>query len=311
MKRSRTFVYWAAALLTLPLLAADVKQSSSSTGAPPTNSVDSPAMGYVVRGETPELRAMLGVPGSARFSEAIALPDGTVSAEVAPGHRWVLAIRTQDVVSFLPDSASMISLGASGVPAAWAFSPTGSRVALSYPDQGLVMLVSGLPGTPKVESTLPIAQMDSFAVADSGAFVYALGNRILNSEGGLIYDGSGLMAFEPGRDAVVLFDGSNGNLVEVEIGSGSTRVIVAAIAAPDRLFAGSDRVYAGDSVAGTVSLIEYADGSVVTQNVPVKKIAPSGMAGTVMVGFDSDGPAWLVNSQGVSFVPAIVKQSVQ
>lgn len=314
MKRSRTLVCWGSActavLLSMPVHAADVKQASTATGGA-VNSVDSPAFGYVVRGDTPELRAMLGVPGSARFSDPIALPEGTIRAEVAPGHRWVLAIRSKDAVVYLPDSSAVLPVAVNGVPAAWAFSPSGSRFALFSADRGEVALISGMPNSPKVESTLKIAQMDSFVLADTGAFVYASGNRILNSDGGLIYEAAGPMAFEPGSDRIVVFDAATSSLVEVSVGTGSTRVIAPAVAAPDRLFAGSDRLYAGDSVAGTVSLIEYADGSLVTQSVPVSRIAPSAIGGTMVVSFDSDGPAWLVNSQGVSFVPAIVKQGVQ
>ncbi len=313
MKRSRTLVCWGSActamLLSMPVRAADVKQSSTASGA--ANSVDSPAFGYVVRGDTPELRAMLGVPGSARFSDPIALPEGTLRADVAPGHRWVLVIRSKDAAVYLPDSNAVLPLAGTGVPAAWAFSPSGSRLALFSADRGEVALISGLPNSPKVESTLKIAQTDSFAMADTGTFVYTAGNRILNSDGGLVYATAGVMAFEPSSDQMVVFDAATSSLTEVSIGTGSARVIAAGVAAPDRLFAGSDRLYAGDSVAGTVSLIEYADGFSVTQSVPVSRIAPSAISGTMVVSFDSDGPAWLVNSQGVSFIPAIVKQGVQ
>lgn len=318
MKRSKTLVCWgsacAAVWLSLPLHAADVKQSSTATGAA-ANSVDSPAIGYVIGGDTPELRAMLGVPGSARFSDPIALPEGTLRAEVAPGHRWVLAIRSEDVAVYLPDSKAVLPVAVSGVPAAWAISPSGSRLALFSADRGEVALISGMPTSPKLENTLKIAQMDSFVLADTGAFVYAVGNRILNADGGLIHASPGPMAFEPASDRIVVFDAATSSLVEVSVGTGSTRVLASPVAAPDRLFAGSDRLYSGDSVAGTVSLIEYPDGSFatqsVTQNVPVSRIAPSAISGTMVVFFDSDGPAWLVNSQGVSFVPAVVKQGVQ
>ena len=63
------------ALLSIPVSAADVKQQAAAL----SNLVDLPSIGYVVRAEIPELRAMLGVPGAARFSEPIPLPDGTVS----------------------------------------------------------------------------------------------------------------------------------------------------------------------------------------------------------------------------------------
>ena len=301
-----------AVLFLMPVIAAAADLKRASTAAT-SNSVDSPSIGYVVRPEVPELRAMLGVPGAARFSDPIPLPDGTVTAEVAPGHSWVLVIRSNEAAAYLPATQSIRTLPG-GAPRAWAFSPSGSRAALFYPDRSEVALVSGLPAAAKIESTLQIAQMDSFAIGDNGGFIYAAGNQVLNSGGGLLYESPGALgpiAFEAGRDNIVLFDGSSSSLVEIAVSSGSSRIIARVDGPIDQIFAGSDRIYVGDSVAGTVSLVEYADGSVVTQNVGVSRIAPSAIAGTMLVSFDSDGPAWLVSAQGVSFVPAIVKQGVQ
>jgi hypothetical protein len=296
----RTHIFLTSLLLAGSLFAAD------------NSSIDSPMMGYVVRPEVPELRAMLGIAGSARFSDALPLPDGTVSAEVAPGHAWVLIIRADGASAYTPASQAIAALPG-GVPSAWAFSPSGTRLALSYSDRGEVVLLSGLPSNPKIESSLKIAAFDSFAASDNGALVYAMGNQVFTSDGKLLYgsDALGPMAFEATRDAVVLFDAANSSLVEVSATDASSRVIATGLGAQDSLFAGTDRIYAGNSAAGTVSFIEYADGSVTQQSVTVSRIGPSAAAGTMLVSFDSDGPAWLVNTQGISFVPAIVKQAVQ
>ena len=296
-----------AVLLSMPASAADVKQTLSSS------SVDAPAIGYVVRTPdsstgVPELRAMLGIPGAARFSDPIALPEGTTAADVAPNHGWVLAIRGTEALAFQPISNTATSIARLGTPSAWAFSPSGTRVALFYADRGNVVVMSGLPGTPKLESTLRFAQLDSFAIGDNGAFVYAAGDRIMNSDGGLVYQASGPMAFEPGRDVLVVYDGANSNLVETAVAGASSRIIAGSVDAMDRLFAGSDRVYAGNSTAGTLSSIDYSSGLIVTQNVAVSRISPSSIQGTVLVSAEADGPAWLVNAQGVSFVPAVVSQ---
>ena len=297
----------AAVVLSMPVTAADVKQSLT------TSSVDSPSIGYVVRTVDPdsgvlELRAMLGVPGSARFSDAIALPDGTTAAEVASGQKWVLAIRANEAVAFQPDANVTTSIARLGTPTAWAFSPSGSRAALFYPDRGNVVLWSGLPGTPKLESTLRIAQMDSFAISDNGAFGYSAGGRILDSGGGLVYTTGGTMAFEAGRDLIVLYDDANSTLVEVPVTGGSNRIIASGFDAPDQLLAGADRIYTANFAAGKVSLVEYADGSLSRQDVKVSRLSQSAIRGTVLVSFDTNDPAWLVSSQGLSFVPAIVSQ---
>ena len=307
--RTNFLVLFTGALLSLPVFSAD------------TSSVDSPMMGYVVRPAAAaqmnaalELRAMLGIPGAARFSDALPLPDATVAAEVAPGHAWVLVIRAADALAYIPASQVAVSLPGGGVPQAWAFSPSGSRMALSYPDRGEIVLLSGLPGSPKIEKTFAIASFDSFAAGDNGALAYSSGNQLFTGDGQFLYgsDSLGAMSFEAARDSIILFDSSTTSLVEVGVLSASSRVVAAGLAtAPDTLFAGTDRIYAGNTAAGTVALIEYADGSIASQNVNVSRIAPSAIAGTMLVSFDSDGPAWLVTAQGVSFVPAIVKQSVQ
>jgi hypothetical protein len=307
--RTNFLILFAGALLSLPVFSAD------------TSSVDSPMMGYVVRPEAtpqmnvgPELRAMLGIPGAARFSDPLPLPDSTVAAEVAPGHAWVLVIRAADALAYIPASQLSTPLPGGGVPQAWAFSPSGSRMALSYPDRGEIVLLSGLPGNPKIEKTLAIAAFDSFAAGDNGTLVYSSGNQLFTGDGQFLYgsDRLGAMSFAAARDSIILFDSAIASLVEVGVLNASSRVVATGLAAaPDTLFAGADRIYAGNTAAGTVSLIEYADGSIASQNVNVSRIAPSAIAGTMLVSFDWNGPAWLIGVQGVSFVPAIVKQSVQ
>ena len=295
----------AAALLSLPGIAADVKQTVSASN------VDSPSLGYVIRTADAdsgalEVRAMLGTPGAARFSDPIALPAGAVAAEVAAGHKWVLVIRSNEAVAFQPAINVATSIARIGAPASWAFSPSGTQVALYYPERGSVLLMSGLPSTPTLGRTLAIAQLDSFAVSDSGSFVYSTGGRILNSDGGLIYQTAGPMAFEAGRELLILFDGANSSLVEAKVAGASTRTIASGLDTPDQLLAGADKAYAANSAAGTISVIDYADGSVVTRTAKITHLSQSALSGTVLVSFDTNDPAWLVNAQGLSFVPAIV-----
>ncbi len=300
----------AAFLLTMAVaVAADVKQ----TVAP--GNVESPSLGYVTRTPaetgTLELRAMLGVPGAARFSEAMGLPEGTVSAEPAPGQGWVLAVRANEVLAFVPATGAAASIARIGKPASWAFSPSGERVALFYPDRGNVVLMSGLPGSPKLEQTVRVAQVDSFALSDNGVLAYAVGDQVLNSDGGLIYRASGQLAFEPRTDLLVLFDAASSQLMEVAAVGASSRVLATGITAVDQLLASASAVYVGDVAGGTVLVVAFSDGSITTWNVSVSKFVSTSIPGTVLVSFDTDQPAWLVNAQGVSFVPALLTQVVQ
>lgn len=284
-----------------------------------SSSVDSPLIGYVVRpagpagsSQGPELRAMLGVPGAARFSDSMPLPKGTRTAEAAPGLAWILSIRPSGAAAYQPGSQTLVALPVSGMPASWAFSPTGTRVALYFADRGEVALISGLPGNPSLDSTIKVAPFDSFAAGDNGGFVYASGNRVFTSSGQLVYAASatlGPVAYETGRDAVVAYDG--GSLMEAALtGSVAPRALASGLAACDKLFASMDKIYASDSKAGTLSIVNYADGSVSSQNVRVTRIVPSAVAGTVVVSLEAAEPAWLVNAQGVSFVPAVLGSRV-
>ncbi|HEY3743111.1 MAG TPA: hypothetical protein VGL53_24860 [Bryobacteraceae bacterium] len=284
-----------------------------------SSSVDSPLIGYVVRpagpagsSKVPELRAMLGVPGAARFSDAMPLPKGTRTAEAAPGLTWILCNRTSGAAAFEPASLTLTPLPVSGMPSSWAFSPTGARVALYFADRGEVALISGLPSSPALDSTVKVAPFDSFAAGDNGGFVYTSGNRVFTSSGQLLYKASGTLgpvAYETGRDAVVLYDG--GSLMEAGLtGSATPRSLAAGLTACDQMFASVDKIYASDSKAGTLSIVNYADGSVASQNVHVTRIVPSAVVGTVVVSLEAAEPAWLVNAQGVSFVPAVLGSRV-
>ena len=298
-----------ASALLLPLVAADIK----STSAVANGSVDSPSMGFAVRPDGSELRAILGVPGAARFSDPLPLPEGVTAAEMAPGQGWAFLIRSSDSLAFRPGSSLEGAALPGGVPSAWVFSPSGSRMALFFADRGEVALVSGLPLSPKLDRTLKIGAFDAAAVGDSGGFIYSVEGRLYDSKSQFVYESAGLgtYAFAAGRDAIVMFDNATASLVELDLTSTSTRVIAAGFGTPDRLFAASDKIYAGSSAAGTFWTIGYADGSVTEQSVPVSRITPSGFLGTMLVSLDSEGPSWLVNAQGVSFVPAVVKSAVE
>jgi hypothetical protein len=294
------------------------------TLAADSSSVNSPVMGYVVRPllvevkggapRTPELRAMLGVPGAARFSDPLQLPSGTVSLEMAPGLGWMLLIRAGGLAVYQPGTQTETplpsGLPASVLPKSWAFSPTGSRLALFYPDLAEVVLLSGLPASPVLESTVKVALFDSFAAGDNGGFIYTSANQVFTGGGQLLYQSQGSLgpvAYEAGRDAIALFDGSNSSLEEVVLAGAVARVISTGIPACDQLFAAADKIYLTAASSGTVSIVDYADGSIISLKVAASaRLIPSAVAGTMLVSFEAREPAWLVNAQGVSFVPAAI-----
>jgi len=304
---------YAAGALSLSAVAADVKLATQqSASSVPTSTVGSPSMGYVVGPRALELRAILGVPGAARFSDPMPLPPATRSAEMAPGQAWALLIRASDAAAYLPASQVAQPLPG-GVPTAWAFSPTGTRLALWNRALGQMTLVSGLPGAPRLESTLQIPQPDAFAIGDTGSLVYVTGGQIYTGSGQSLYQSLqlGPVAFEATRDAIVLFDGSNSSLLEIDLSNPSPRLIAAGFGTPDHLFAASDQIFAGSSSGASVWTIDYATGLIAARNVSVSRIVPCGIPGTMLVSYTSLGPAWLVNAQGVSFVPSALTPADQ
>jgi hypothetical protein len=292
----------------------DVKPAVQKASA--VNSVDAPSLGYAVSPAGPQLRVILGVPGSARFSDPIPLPDTALAVDLPPGQRWALVTTDADLLVFNPATGQATPL-ASGVPDSYAFSPSGKRLGIYLKTAGKIAIYKGLPDSPILESTTEIGSFDSLAVGDAAGFVYSSAGRVYFNPGNdadqFLYESASLgpVVFESGASAIVLFDGANASLVEVAVSGGSTRIVATGFGAPDRLFAWTDRVAAGSSSQGTLWMIDSATGTIaMPQSVPVSRIVPTQLAGTFLLSFDDGQPAWLSGPEGVSFVPAM-QPSVQ
>lgn len=283
-----------------------VGQVHPSTAGPDSR-VDSPVIGYWTRSDGTELRAMLGVPGAARLSDPIALPDGTVHADPATGAGWVLVTRAGECLALDPATGVAASI-ASIAPDAWTYSPSGTRLALYEAPRGRVTTYSGLPGAPKIETTVVAGTFDSWAISDSGDLALARSGVIVDGSGNQRYQSAqlGPLAFEAGSGALLVFDSASGSLIEIGPGNGAPqRVVASGFGTPSTLY-GSDRVaYAGDSGAGQLWTVDLGSGSITNWNVPVSRIAASRIAGAVFVSLRGDGPVWMVGPQGITFVPAL------
>lgn len=134
--------------------------------------LESPALGYWVRGK--QVRMMLGVPGAAHLSEAIAPPRAVARVEAAPGHGWVLALTKAEALAWRPETGESWPLAAVvGLADLTAISPTGGEAAFWFADEARLVVYEGLPAEPRVRAevsglTWP-AGLRALALAPGGA----------------------------------------------------------------------------------------------------------------------------------------------
>lgn len=104
-----------------------------------------PVLGYWF--ENNELRALWGVPGAARWSDPIALPDGVGDLAIAPGQAWAIARSGEGLVAIGLDGfaagAARVIEGAAGDADVIAFSPSGSAAVAYSRRTGRVQVIAG------------------------------------------------------------------------------------------------------------------------------------------------------------------------
>lgn len=264
--------------------------------------VDSPVLGYWI-GAGPQLRAMLGIPGAARLSDPLPVPDGTTAVDMASGGAWVLVQRATDCLALNPALNQMAAI-ANFAPASWAYSPSGTWLALYDAGSGQIRTYSGLPAAPKPEASLAAPAFDQLAISDAGAVVFAAGGSLTDKSGALLYQSNaplGPIAFAVARQQLYAFDAASGGLMEL---SNAPRVVAAGFGKPDALYV-SDRAYAGDSASGVLWAVDLASGSATAITVPVSRITGARLGGAVFVSLRGDSPVWLLNGSNLSFVPAL------
>src|SRR5690349_21098504 len=71
-------------------------RSEGPRSASSDNMVSAPVLGYVYQSSSLELRAILGVPGSAVFSDRLPLPESVTHVHVAPSQTYMLVERRDD-----------------------------------------------------------------------------------------------------------------------------------------------------------------------------------------------------------------------
>jgi hypothetical protein len=293
-------------ILSIAAAAADTKEQP-----PQQQRADAPVLGYAFGDASRDLRAILGVPGSSRWSDPIALPEGVASLKVANGHRWALAFSASGsvagVLSLETFQLSSLTGGSARVDAV-VFSPAGRSMAVRR--GGVVSVYTGLPEAATVSLTWEVAEgfsLDSIAVSDSGeAAILHDGSivRITTSERiASCLSNECRIAFFPNSSGLAMLDG--GRLLELQ--GGEQRVIAEGIKRQQmpQIAAASARIALASP--GKLVVYERASGAIAleeTLSEDADRFEATRIQGVYLFAAPEDRAAWLYSDEGIRFVPA-------
>ncbi|HLK66893.1 MAG TPA: hypothetical protein VKU19_25845 [Bryobacteraceae bacterium] len=297
----------------------------------PGTSITGPVAGYVADSDGPVLRTIFGVPGSFRFSDPLALPDGVTQLRIAPGQDYALAEVSGSSLSVL----SLSGGAASGLTALeWAlpspdwiaFSPQSQSAVLFSATSRRLQIIAGLPDRPQValdldSSVLPdIPRMAS--VSDDGKTLLVASRRAIYL---LPPDGStprtlltatqivSLALFRDGTSAAV-WDGVAGaiHLLQNVTSAPSDRVLVSGWKGAGTLYPSADggTLFLVRPGAKSVFAHDVASGSMQSFESPAsaRTLDPLRNHDTFLISADRHQPGWIFYLDGtaghVVFVPS-------
>jgi hypothetical protein len=196
-------------------------------GAAANSALTRPVLGYAAPVSPPQLRAIVGVPRAAVFSELLPSPQGTTRLHVAPGRQYAI-IELAEEAPVAPLLNGMETGGIVGIPAVVSapdfisFSPSGrSAVFISLALRRL-QVVTGLPATPQVVENIDLHFLPDVprnaAVSDDAS-------SVLFSSAGAVYvvlsDSSTAIALRMARPASIAFLPASTNADIGDPGTGS------------------------------------------------------------------------------------------
>jgi hypothetical protein len=298
-----------------------------------------PVTGYVFDASSRAIRPVLGVPGASVLGDKVALGYTARTVAVSPRLDAAIVIAEDRAVHFLLIDEGAVSevaaTGLDGTAQAAVFSPNGSAAALL--NNNAVQIVTGLPGAPKLRSTLSLGAQSgrsvngvvnsrvslrrlSIAVSDDGEYVLFAGAaavRLLGAGGEdrvLTESASGsLVAFAPGsRDAAVADSQSGLLLLRNAAGTPVRRILAPA----ETVAAASGLSFSADGARLLLTNEEHAVLSFDLESGARSTIAcgckPTGLArmGRVFrLNTLDSGPLWLFDAAAAEprtvFVPAV------
>ena len=300
-------------------------------------SIEGPQLGLVFDATHKALRPILGIPGAAVLGQPLDLGVELNKIAISPRQDYALATEGQhnQVVMLTVGRKTVTPVpGALQDPDEILLSPAGAAAALYYKNRNALLILTGLPGTPKVAEEFYLSAgpaPSALAVGDDGRTVLAgVGGTVFMVTGSgevpvlgellkiaaitIPAHGTGYVA-DGGRNQIYRLRGLGGNL-ETDIIAGPKQ----GIGTPVALAVSQDggRAFVVNGKSRTVSIIDLR------VHAPVTKIAcncaPTGLdrlAGNEVFRLTepSDRPMWVLDASArlprVLFVPSALDRGNQ
>jgi sugar lactone lactonase YvrE len=293
--------------------------------------MQSPLLGYAAQQSPPELRAILGVPGAAVFSDPLSLPRRTMRLRLAPGQQYAIIERAQEDPAVLLLNGTETG-GIAVIPGAVraldsvSFSPSGRSAVLISQGLGRLQVITGLPQAPQLAKDIDLRLLpelpDNAAVSDDGG-------SVLFSSAGAVYlvlpDGSATIvlsvtptasiAFLPASTTAAIGDPGTGSLYLFQRLAGGTVASLLASGLPGlgQVAASGDgkMLYVTDTQSQRIWSVNVASGAVgqFDLQVSASKLDRLRNADTFLISSEPGLPGWIFFRQGEDartvFVPAV------
>jgi hypothetical protein len=296
---------------------------------PGATTITGPLAGYVVE-SGPALRAIVGVPGSFRFSAPLPLPEGVTRVHVAPAQDFALVERADSAFGVLSLSGGTVGrvTAVDGAMAAadWvAFSPAAGSAILFSSSAHHLQVINGLPDAPRVAMELDTTslpeQPHTAAVSDDGRVfliaslhsVYVVPRegaaQLLMSAREIV----SLAIFRNGTDAVVSDRGTGSvHLLQNVSTAPVERMLASSLKGLGKLYPSWDggTVFVARPGMKTVSSIDMASGEVRSFDSGATPVLlhPLRNRDTFLISARPRQPGWVFYREGstgrIVFVPA-------
>jgi hypothetical protein len=299
--------------------------SKPATGIPA-----GPTLGYVFSPSDGTLRALLGVRGSAQVSASIVPAGVYVAGEVSTaGSVALLEDGNGSLFAFdLPLSQPVHVVDGLPLNARVVFAPAGQSAVVYAPGGTSVMVVSGLPSAPQVQTRTSANPLALAAVSDAGSVAVMqqgspLRVGILSAAGAFSavasVQAAGGMSFMPGADSLLIAD-SGANTAALVRSVSSTPSVqalsVTGLSQPVAIAGSYDGHWAviadgGDQNVFRVDLTTGTPAAMLTCACQPTAVSALSGGGTFRMNSIYGGPLWTVDTTSAQpqllFVPAIAK----